>query len=204
MSTLTTAHQSIVHSRRVRRLAAAASALIPQGAASLLDVGSGDGKLGSLLQQHRPALAVSGTDVLVRGDTAIPTTQYDGRTLPHGDGSMDVVMLVDVVHHSDDQVRLLSECRRVARMGVLIKDHLCESALDQRVLAFMDYVGNAAYGVNLPYVYWSKQQWQQNLARVRLAPAQWTQKLDIYPWFAKPFFERNLHFMAFCPLAQHG
>ncbi len=204
MKAVSTAHQSIVHSRRIRQLAAAASALIPDIASNLLDVGSGDGKLGALLQRDRPKLKVTGTDVLVRANTAIPTVKFDGRVLPLNDASVDVVTLIDVVHHSDDQLQLLRECRRVARLGVLIKDHLCESKLDLRVLALMDFVGNAAHGVNLPYAYWSRQDWQQNLTSVRLRPLHWSQRLKIYPWFTRPLFERDLHFMAFCVPMDHG
>jgi ubiquinone/menaquinone biosynthesis C-methylase UbiE len=195
---LNSAHRRIVHSRRVQRLAAGLLDLLPSATASLLDVGSGDGTLAALVGSHRPGLRIEGTDVLVRPDTAIPTTEFDGLHLPHADRSMDIVTLIDVVHHSNDQPRLLAECARVARIGVIIKDHLCEDALDRRTLALMDYVGNAAYGVNLPYAYWPRREWDRRLAEAGLRVRTWRQRLGIYPWFVWPLFERNLHFMAFC------
>ena len=50
---------------------------------------------------------------------------YDGETIPLADGSVDTVMLLEVVEHLDDPARLLFEARRVARSGVLVTTPNC-------------------------------------------------------------------------------
>ena len=54
---------------------------------------------------------------------------------------------------------LLREAARVARQGVVIKDHTRDGILAGPILRFMDFVGNAHHGVALPYNYWPRRCW---------------------------------------------
>ena len=69
-------------------------------------------------------------------------------------------------------------------------------ALAGPTLRFMDRVGNARYGVALPYNYLSRQQWLDMAGKLRLTIQQWTARLKLYPWWARWVFERKLHFIA--------
>jgi SAM-dependent methyltransferase len=162
----------------------------------VLDVGSGDGKVGVELLRRRPDLTLHGVDVLVRPDAALLTEQFDGRSLPYEDNAFDAVLLIDVVHHADDPEHLLSETRRVASAAVVVKDHLREGALAQATLAFMDRVGNERHGVAVKDAYWSRPQWELALASVGLQVASWNERLGLYPWPASMLFERTFHFVA--------
>ena len=68
----------------------------------------------------------------------------------HPDASFDVVMFVDVLHHTDDPLLLLQEAQRVGKI-ILVKDHFRKGFLAGPTLRFMDWVGNAHHGVVLPY-----------------------------------------------------
>src|SRR5690606_11978895 len=127
--------------------------------ATVVDVGCGDGQLGALLQQARPDIALKGVDVLVRPNTFIPVSPFDGHRLPFDDDSVGAVLLVDVLHHCDDPTGLLRDCARVARDAIIIKDHLADGFLAVPTLRVMDFVGNAGHGVALPYNYWTREQW---------------------------------------------
>src|SRR3954468_1814684 len=118
-------HGGSIYPRRVERLSAA---LAPAFAsrAHVLDVGSGDGHIASLIARLRPDIDIQGIDVLARPQSAIPVQLFDGTTIPFADKSFDRVMFVDVLHHTDDPSVLLREARRVARGTVVIKDHLRE------------------------------------------------------------------------------
>jgi SAM-dependent methyltransferase len=144
----------------------------------------------------RPGLDIHGIDVLVRSETKIPVTRFDGLNIPHPDRSFDTVMLVDVVHHAEDGHRLLAEAARVAHRRVLIKDHNRDGILAYSTLRFMDWVGNARHGVALPYNYWSRAEWRQAFTGAKLGAESSAEALGLYPWPAGMVFDRHLHFIA--------
>jgi len=196
LKTLGSAHDSLVLTRRKVALAKAIADCVDTEAASLLDVGCGDGGIGHMVGEARPQLKVQGVEVLQRPDCKIPCALYDGKTLPFPDDSFDLVQAIDVLHHTEDIPGVLGECARVARRGVIVKDHLRENAFDGAVLRFMDWVGNRAHGVGMTYNYASRASWQDAIKRNGLTVSRWTQSLGLYP---RPFnlaFERNLHFVA--------
>jgi len=188
-------HANLVFGRRIRVLARHIAPLLPRDA-SVLDVGCGDGLLGRTIRSLRPDLALTGMDVLVRPRTHIPVQEFDGLTLPLDKMAVDVVLLVDVLHHADDPMRLLKEAARVARQAIVIKDHVQASWLDRQTLRIMDWTGNAAHGVALPYNYWTAKEWTLALQRIGAAIDIWKTDLGLYPWPASALFGRNLHFVA--------
>lgn len=194
MSLVQTMHERRVHRRRVEVLCGWLSRMIEQSE-SVLDVGCGDGLLASRLLELRPDLSIEGIDVLVRDDTAIPVSEFDGRTIPFEDGSVDVVMLVDVLHHAQSPVDLLAEAARVAKKAVLLKDHSRDGLLAGPTLRFMDWVGNASYGVALPYNYLSKSEWEEAFENLGLSAERIERDLKLYPGAADWVFGRSLHFV---------
>ena len=194
MHLLQTVHRTRVHSRRVDVLVRRLSRLIERSS-TVLDVGCGDGLLAQSLTRQVPGITVEGVDVLVRDDAAIPVRQFDGDVIPFADNSFDVVMLVDVLHHTVDPLRLLKEAARVSRGAVVIKDHLREGWLATPTLRFMDWVGNAAYGVHLPYNYLTRAQWDAAFFDAGLGIDHWEVDLRLYPRPADYVFGRGLHFM---------
>jgi SAM-dependent methyltransferase len=121
---------------------------------------------------------------------------FDGRHIDSPDASYDAVMFVDVLHHTDDPEILIAEAARVAKQCVVIKDHTMDGLLAERTLAFMDWVGNARHGVALPYNYWPKARWMDLFRRRDLKVEEWVDRLGLYPAWARPVFERKLHFIA--------
>lgn len=195
MSMIETVHGGYIALRRIRVLAVHFAELLPQNAA-VLDVGTGNGALPVLIQQRRPDARFRGIDVLVRPQTSIPVEAFDGKTFPAADKSYDVVMFADVLHHTTDPKVLLREARRVARQAILLKDHLCDGWLARPQLRFMDGVGNARYGVELPYNYWLRQQWQEAFDELGLRVENWRGHLGLYPIWGDWLFGRSLHFVA--------
>jgi SAM-dependent methyltransferase len=195
MSLIAKAHGALVFDRRVRVLAGHLAPLLPQSA-SVLDVGCGDGSIARAILEQRGDLALSGVDVLVRPKTHTPVEPYDGKRLPRPDASIDAVMFVDVLHHTDDPAILLAEARRVARRCIVIKDHLRDGILAGPTLRLMDWVGNAPHGVALPYNYWPESRWRATLAALGLTATSWHTRLGLYPFPAGLAFDRGLHFVA--------
>jgi SAM-dependent methyltransferase len=187
-------HDQHVHSRRVRVLCDLLSKLIPRNV-SVLDVGCGDGLLAKLIAEQRPDIQINGIEILVRPDIQIPVTRFVGKSIPFGDKSFDIVMFVDVLHHTKDPLILLNEAIRVARAGIVIKDHTRNGFLAGATLRFMDCVGNARHHVALPYNYWPRHRWFQTFDLLELTACVWKDKLNLYPSPASYLFDRSLHFV---------
>ena len=195
VSVLDKVHGKYVFGRRVQILARELAEQLPQNA-RVLDVGCGDGTIAYLLLQARPDISIEGIDVLVRPETKVPVKEFDGKKIPHPDKSFDVVMFVDVLHHTEDPAILLAEAARVARKAVVLKDHCKDGALANTTLRFMDWVGNARHGVVLPYLYWPEAEWRRVFAKLSLEPTAWRPKLGLYPFPFSALFDRKLHFIA--------
>jgi SAM-dependent methyltransferase len=188
-------HATFVFDRRARVLAERIGRLLPVNA-EVLDVGTGSGRIAKLWSEARSDISVEGIDVLVRSEALIPVREFDGRTIPYADKSMDIVAFVDVLHHSTDPERLLREAARVARHGVVIKDHLAETRVDHMVLRFMDWVGNAPHGVVLPYNYLPRARWHALFDAAQLSVRSFSTDVQLYPPPLSFVFGRRLHFIA--------
>jgi SAM-dependent methyltransferase len=188
-------HEAYVADRRARVLIERLTRLLPDRA-SVLDVGCGDGRLTEGLMKARPDLDCRGLEVLVREECPIPVEAFDGRNLPVPDDSFDVVLFVDVLHHSDHAEHLIGEAKRVARNWVVLKDHTLTGPFAETTLRFMDRVGNLRHGVALPYDYWTESRWRDVLEDVGLHIDTWISSLGLYPFPASLLFDRRLHFLA--------
>jgi SAM-dependent methyltransferase len=188
-------HTNYVFDRRVRTLSQHLGKLIPDNA-RVLDVGSGDGRLAQLIVEKRADVTLEGIDVLKRAHTYIPVTLFDGQMIPFDDNRFETVMFVDILHHTDDPTRLLREAARVACKSILIKDHILSGVLAGPTLRFMDWFGNARYGVALPYNYWPRSRWLEVFQTLNVKVGVWKEDLGIYPIPADWIFGRSLHFIA--------
>lgn len=121
----------------LRRLLEGAGA----GPFRLFDIGTGLGDLPAHL--HRwgasrglelqvTACDLSPTAAALATARGVPTAVSCASALPLADGGADIVLLSQVLHHFNpaSAVRLLRECRRVARIGLVVTD-LARSRLAQ-------------------------------------------------------------------------
>ncbi|MFY9949134.1 MAG: class I SAM-dependent methyltransferase, partial [Candidatus Sulfotelmatobacter sp.] len=187
-------HEKLVFNRRVEMLAGWFAQLVPQSA-RVLDVGCGDGLIAAALQSRRTDLVITGIDVLPRSHTSIAVDMFDGSSIPFDDQSFDLVLFSDVLHHTSDPAILLREARRVSSQNVLIKDHNRNGLLAGPRLRLMDWVGNARFGVALPYNYWSERQWHEAWRIIGLKPEQTVTRIGLYPKPIDWLFGAKLHFI---------
>jgi 2-polyprenyl-3-methyl-5-hydroxy-6-metoxy-1,4-benzoquinol methylase len=89
---------------------------LPQ-AGTVMEVGSGDGKILRTLATQRPALRLHGCDVRAwdAPDPGIEFRQIENGDLPYADGTFDAVLVVDVLEHVDDPAHVISEIARVLK-----------------------------------------------------------------------------------------
>lgn len=134
---------------------------------SVLDVGASCGRLARRLMNVNNCNIV-GIDVCVQPHALIPVRYYDGQTFPFADSTFDCVMMVDMLHHTENIEQMIDEARRVSRRYILIKDHYWETELDQIKLRAADYTGNAPYGIPLPNNFLRMDEWTNLFDRNRL------------------------------------
>jgi ubiquinone/menaquinone biosynthesis C-methylase UbiE len=188
-------HRRLVFERRVQVLADFLGQLIPTGA-TVLDVGAGDGRIAREIMNRRPDVTITGIDVLLRPECSIPVQQFDGSTIPFSDATFDLVMFVDVLHHTVAPVQLVIEAARVSRSNLLVKDHLRQGFLARTTLRVMDWVGNYTKGVVLPYNYLAPGEWDRIYEQADLVPVKTIYHLGLYPWPFSLVFDRALHFVS--------
>lgn len=188
-------HSGWIKSRRVDVLTSHLTEMIPAGC-SVLDIGCGDGVIASELLRRRPDLKVRGVELVVRSDSAIPVEKFDGATLPLLDRSVDVCLLIDVLHHTEQPADLLKEAVRVASRRVVLKDHYLQGVAAQRTLRFMDRIGNANVEIPMPENYLSPVQWRHLYQESGLELIEERSSLGLYPIPLSFLFERSLHFIS--------
>lgn len=176
-------HHRAIHVPRVARVTRALAAQIGR-AASLLDIGCGDGTVAQGIGAAVGATRIAGVDVLVRPTTAIPVTEYDGVSLPFPDGAFEAVVISDVLHHCASPSAVLREALRVASRVVAIKDHFRFDRLSGAILLAMDQVGNAAPGVLVRGTYFTAGEWAGLVrdAGGRFTGLSWPLRIHDLPW----------------------
>lgn len=192
---LNSIHASAVMGRRVQVLAANLSEVLSKSR-SVLDVGCGDGSISKTIQSYKPGLEFSGIDVFLRPSVSIPAHVYDGEKIPYPDASFDFVTIVDVLHHTDDPTLVLRECVRVAKKGVVLKDHLVSGFGAWGTLRFLDWIGNFGHDVRLPYNYLTKDEWKIAFENAGCESSVWKSELNFFPFPFSLAFDRSLHFIS--------
>jgi methionine biosynthesis protein MetW len=107
------------------RHTAALALIADSGAKTLLDLGSGDGLLLSLLRNHGvtgKGLDLSEEGVAKAAAKGLDTMVYDfgSKPLPFPDGSFDAVVMLDILEHLYDPESVLKEAARVSRKDVVV------------------------------------------------------------------------------------
>lgn len=166
---------------------------------TILDIGCGTGDVAHEIFLLKPHIQFSGIDVLerVNRDTEkwLNYQTYNGNNIPYPDKFFSASMLIDVLHHTDDQKILLAEAKRVTKDFILIKDHIYSSKLDFFLLKFMDWIGNRSYNVHLPYNYFSKGQWEILFENLNLNVEERFDHLKLYKAPISWVFTKKLHFI---------
>ncbi len=153
----------------------------------ILDVGCGDMRIFHLLKNNLPGAKFTGIDVFqlpehFKNDSYWQYFKnFNGIDIPFENGSFDFILLIDVLHHiqEDKQLLLLEEAKRVSKM-VIIKDHFEFGFFSRQVLRLMDFAGNWANGVSIPKRYFSKKSFASLLHTVDCKVEKMIEGIDLY------------------------
>lgn len=165
---------------------------VPEGS-RLLDVGSWDARTASLLRDER-GCDVLAVDVVDKNVTDVAFATFDGHHLPVDDGTRDVVTILYVLHHADDDLALLREARRVLAQGgrVLVAEDMVQTPIQRLVTV----------GFHLWLWMWTGMGWDGQFRRfdewtARFAEAglRVAEKRELGPHLGKPLWPRNVLFV---------
>ena len=98
---------------------------------TVLDVGCGMGYALEVLNEDYGIMSF-GCDVVPSTHRIKRFARFDGNTLPLADHSVDVSLLIFVLHHAEDAAALLREAARVSRTAVLVVEDTPRNMFDRR------------------------------------------------------------------------
>ena len=96
------------------------------------------------------------------------------------------------------------EMCRVAKYGLILKDHIADTWGDRLLLTIMDWAGNRGYGTPLPYNFLTTKEWSSLFDEMGLRHVEHSTRLNLYPPYFFGFLDRQLHFLAHLDKNPHG
>lgn len=134
----------------------------------VLDVGCDDGSIPFMMMKEKPTLKIVGIDIQEKRRSKIPRLLYNGRKISYPDNHFDIVMAVDVLHHTSDIPALLKEMTRVSKKYVIIKDHVVTGFFSRCGISFTDFITNATWGIKCVYNFPSEAEWKSYFGKAGL------------------------------------
>ena len=131
----------------------------------VLDIGAGGGWVGELLSEEKGA-AVTLLDVADFNRSNLPLILYDGARIPFQDNSFDTSLLLFVLHHCEDPLRVLKEAIRVAQKRIVIHEDTYTSPVSKLLTGMNDFISNSPFflsnpfKMNMPYNYKKVADWE--------------------------------------------
>ncbi len=132
-----------------------------EGGSMLLDLGCGDGKVGEMFVQEH-GCKVTLMDIMDYQKTALPFHKYNGRETRFIDDQFEHVLLVTVLHHSDDPIAVMSEALRIASKSVIVIESVYFNDMHRVFNSFFDWFYNRVLNnpdVNVPLNFLPPKAW---------------------------------------------
>lgn len=106
----------------------------------VLDVGAGNMFIARELVEKKN-VKIIGIDVIDMNLTNLPHKVYNGSGFQFKDKNFDVCLFIGVLHHTNNQIELLNEAKRVSKRVIIFEDiYTCK--LEQSWLKLRDVIGN--------------------------------------------------------------
>jgi ubiquinone/menaquinone biosynthesis C-methylase UbiE len=133
----------------------------------VLDVGAGSMEVAKELSTK--VASITGVDVIDINKTGLPFEIFDGIKLPFPDKSFDCVMIIFVLHHMsfDKQLRLLNECRRVAKRAVIVAEDVFNNTMEKIILGLLDNSNwLLSKEMSLPHTFRKEKEWENTFRKL--------------------------------------
>lgn len=188
-------YDKTLRKRRVDRITEIMSEFMPKEA-SILDLGSGNADLAYNLSGINANLKFTAIDVKVPPSPRMDVGIYDGKNIPYPDDYFDYVMLITVLHHTDDYIPVLKEAMRVSRKGLIVFDHQYKSYFEWLTLCVIDWPGNVPFGVYTPFNYKKREEWDSIFEALNLSQSKYNDRVYLFGKFFDFIIGKRLHFVS--------
>lgn len=132
---------------------------------AVLDIGAGTCNFSELMGNR--GLKITAVDVCdLSFVDSIKPVLFDGKTLPFGDQTFEVALLIHVLHHTTNPEILLSEASRVARRIVIVED-IITNPVQKYITYYADNLLNLEFHGH-PHSNKSDTEWRQLFTRYGL------------------------------------
>ena len=124
----------------------------------VLDVGAGRCLIAKELHEKYNT-DITCIDIADLNETDMKLIVYDGKKIPFPDSKFDTILIVYVLHHCENPVKVLKECKRVCKNGGSII--IFEDFGFILVSALFDILANKMHNVNTPLNFKSVGEWKK-------------------------------------------
>jgi len=127
--------------------------------AFILDYGCDDGSTAKRIMELNPTLKIVGVDIQNNRAAQIPVKIFDGTKIPYPANTFDMVISLDVLHHTQNIPAQIKELKRVSKKYILIKDHVTYGIFSKALVSFFNYISNVPYGIQCAFNYPLEKEW---------------------------------------------
>jgi ubiquinone/menaquinone biosynthesis C-methylase UbiE len=135
----------------------------------IIDIGGGGGWISQELQKRKKTKNLI-LDVINLNQTDLRLVIYDGKNIPFDDNTFDTALLICVLHHCQDSLRVLEEAKRVVKNRIIIIEDISTSRFGGIALRFKDAITNICFCLlanslkeitNLPFDFKTVPEWEK-------------------------------------------
>lgn len=136
---------------------------------NIIDIGGGGGWISQELQKRKKTKNLI-LDVISLNQTDLPLIIYDGKNIPFEDNAFDTALLVCVLHHCQDPVRVLEEAKRVVKNRIIVVENIAMNRFEDIALRLKDLILNIVFCLlanslreitNLPFYFKTVSEWEK-------------------------------------------
>lgn len=129
----------------------------------VIDIGSGRCYIAKEIQAKNKAEVVC-LDIKDLSQTGMKVVVYDGKKIPFRDNAFDTALVAYVLHHCEDQMKVLKEVVRVTKGSIIIFEDTKPSPFTNA----MDFLSNKLRGVETPFKFRTEKEWMSIFKKLNL------------------------------------
>lgn len=142
----------------------------------IIDIGAGGGWISDEIQKRKNTKNLL-LDVIGLNQTELPLILYDGKNIPFDQNSFDGALLICVLHHCQDPLKVLQETGRTVKKRIIIIEDIASTPLGKVALKIKDSFLNIAFSlltcslkevINLPFNFKTIPEWEKTFKNLKL------------------------------------